>query len=560
MYRLNRLLLIVIVCMLVFQCPMQLPLEAAASPVNIVNGTIAENPSTDQQNDFKQVEYLNNGTARLNDYANGFSITFPADMYVDASISKVMVVIANADTKIEIYHDVFSEQTITKNVSDYIGYSNRFLNNSTDHQKLSDEYTTINGHRAHILSWERAALAKVNGDKNKYLSAEIIKSNNEVYTILLKTSSDPKFFMPVINSFKTIDATATPRINTVFKKPLRLNLTEDTKAFYEDYFSDNAPLKWGIYEYSIANDWNYLNNLEESLRGRFDFVLWYKSMSTPFPRDIVESAYNNNKFVELTFHSEFNGQNNQSVMYDILNGKYDAYLNQYAQEIKAFGHPILFRLNNEMNGDWCNWSSFHFSKDTEIFKLVWRHIYEIFAANQVDNALWVWNPNDRSFPDFQWNHSLAYFPGSDYVDIIGMTGYNTGTYFPGEPWREFTAIYDNLYQDYHSWFGYPFMITEFACNSVGGDKARWILDMRDGFDKYPMIKVAVWFNGIDYDANRNPARIYRLDETSATTKAFAEVLSASGPLDMENIIVRADIGSRSSLEQTLQNTVRELLI
>ena len=42
---------------------------------------------------------------------------------------------------------------------------------------------------------------------------------------------------------------------------------------------------------------------------------------------------------------------NSSIIYDILNGKYDDFFRLYAQKIKEFNHPILFRLNNEMNGD-----------------------------------------------------------------------------------------------------------------------------------------------------------------------------------------------------------------
>ena len=46
--------------------------------------------------------------------------------------------------------------------------------------------------------------------------------------------------------------------------------------------------------------------------------------------------------------------------------------------------------------------------------------------NSPHNVLWVWNPNEKSFPNFTWNAMELYYPGNEYVDIIGLTGYNTG--------------------------------------------------------------------------------------------------------------------------------------
>ena len=73
-------------------------------------------------------------------------------------------------------------------------------------------------------------------------------------------------------------------------------------------------------------------------------------------------------------------------------------------------------------------------------------------------------------------------------------------------------------------FEKPFMITEFGSNSVGGDKVKWINEMFDTIGKLENIKVAIWWNGIDWDANRNPARIYRLDESENMIKTFKERL------------------------------------
>ena len=213
------------------------------------------------------------------------------------------------------------------------------------------------------------------------------------------------------------------------------------------------------------------------------------------------------------------------MIYDILDGEYDDFLKDYAETVSNFAHPVIFRLANEMNGDWCPYSGYHTSKDTVIFKEFYRYIYDIFGEAGAENVIWVWNPNGQSFPDFQWNNAVMYYPGDEYVDIVGLTAYNTGTYYSDEKWTEFNALYDSLYSEYISLYQYPLMITEFASSSVGGDKAQWIRNMFAHIENYENIKVAVWWDGCDWDTSGNVARPYFIDETPGIIQVFKELLN-----------------------------------
>src|SRR5262249_8172649 len=156
-----------------------------------------------------------------------------------------------------------------------------------------------------------------------------------------------------------------------------------------------------------------------------------------------------------------------------------------------------------MNGDWCRYSAYWNSQDPDLFVAAWRHVFHIFAEEGASNALWVWNPHDRSFPPFRYNHPALYYPGDDYVDVIGFTGYNNGTYFQNETWRSFDEIYAQVYAEYVAMFpDKPFMITEFACSSYGGDKPAWIRDALRQLQRYPRIRIAVWWNWVDFDEGR----------------------------------------------------------
>ena len=185
---------------------------------------------------------------------------------------------------------------------------------------------------------------------------------------------------------------------------------------------------------------DYLTALEDKLGYKFPVLVHYQMLDEYFPAVGLERAYENQRYVELTLQTVYSGEANAlgagkspsaAVVYDILDGKYDDFLADYARQLKDFGHPVLFRLNNEMNGDWCWYSAFYTGKDTDLYKALWRYIHDIFVQNGVDNVVWVWNPHDLSRPAFEWNSYLLYYPGDEYVDVVGMTGYNTGPIFPG---------------------------------------------------------------------------------------------------------------------------------
>ncbi len=205
--------------------------------------------------------------------------------------------------------------------------------------------------------------------------------------------------------------------------------------------------------------------------------------------------------------------------------KYDTYLKNYAKAVAENGAPILFRLGNEMNGDWCVYSSHSTSKDTEIYKAFYRYVYRMFQEAGADNVIWVWNPNGKAFPDYKWNDELCYYPGDEYVDVIGMTSYNTGTYYEDEKWLEFAQMYDPLYEKYIQRYEKPLMITEFSSSSVGGDKEAWVGSMFQHIKQYDRIKVAIWWDGCDWDEEGNIARSYFIDETDELVQVFRKGLA-----------------------------------
>lgn len=307
--------------------------------------------------------------------------------------------------------------------------------------------------------------------------------------------------------------------------------TEETAALYDDIARSDT-LRWGVFvpDMDTAGLHETVPALEEELDYSFDVVLHYVPFGTAFPTRFMEDAAAGGHLVELTYQltSNFNlNLSGRTPLLDIYRGLEDGRLRDFARQAAAFGRPFLFRLNNEMNSDWTSYSGVVNLCDPQLFVSVWQRIYRIFQEEGADNCVWIYNPNDRSAPPSKWNDSLAYYPGGEYVQMLGVTGYNNGAYYTqwAEEWREFDQIYDQIQTQYLPHFSaFPWIITEFASSSIGGDKAAWIDNMFAHIGDYPNIKIAVWFSSADYDGDI-PARPYWLDETPETLEAFRRGLA-----------------------------------
>ncbi|MFZ5354791.1 MAG: glycoside hydrolase family 26 protein [Bacillota bacterium] len=436
----------------------------------------------------------------------GFSFDYNG-FTLDDSMEAVKTSFTSDSTKVEIYFDDFRGR---KDDSDTIGYGNNSIKKGPYIYNVKTQDISYREHKAKLYKWELKALKHV--DYYKYFaSVEIYKSSKEIYTIYIKSKAEINV-NDFISRFAIFDRKSS---NTL--KPIKLmndngKYKGRLKRFYNDNFCQSK-LQWGIFEPSTIKGLQKLQRLEKDLDYKFNALLQYYDLKQTIDISNLKEITRSGRFVEFTYQTTIYGIHNPNYMYEILDGCHDDALNTLAERLKDLKKPILFRLNNEMNGDWCDYCAYHYQKDTDIFIIVWKHIYRKFREAGAENVLWVWNPNWGDFPDFKWNHYLNYFPGVEYVDIIGLTGYNTGNYYKAEKWKSFREIYDPMVKEYKEYFiNYPLVITEFGCSDCGGDKAAWLLDMFDVIDSYG-ISLAIYWNSKDYDAAAGiPSRTYCFTE------------------------------------------------
>ncbi len=77
--------------------------------------------------------------------------------------------------------------------------------------------------------------------------------------------------------------------------------------------------------------------------------------------------------------------------------------------------PILFRPYHEMNGKWFWWGGK--VGDNGYVKL-WKQLYHYYTnEKKINNLIWVWSP------DKPWHGLKEYYPGNEYVDVVGCDIY-----------------------------------------------------------------------------------------------------------------------------------------
>lgn len=477
-------------------------------------------------------------TTVFKNHVDGYDFIIPSDMEIDMSASQVRAVLENKNIRMEIYREDFTEDAgFTRKT--YLEYSHAPIRESSDY-KISYEDTILwMDKTAEILVWEREPLLYVEDDKHHYASIELSTGDdNYIYTIFVKSTyslirdDGTNECIAIVKDFYPTEQTAEPYVQKK-KNKIRDNLSGETKKFLEKYFGEESPLTWGIFEPQAPLDMKDLNKHETSLDYKFPILLYYTGIiddAEKHPRidTALSNAKKDGRHLELTLQTLPRATSKTNMIFDVLNGRYDTYLENYAKAIAKAELPVLFRLGNEMNGDWCAYSSLHTGKDTQIFIAFYKHVYDIFekvGANKY--ALWVWNPNSESFPGFKWNHELCYYPGDEYVDIVGLTAYNTGTYYQGENWESFDQLYKDVYTQYTEIYEKPLMITEFSSSSIGGDKVAWVKDMFEKIKKYDKIKVAIWWDSCDYDKKGNIARSYFIDDPPEIASIFKKELGKS---------------------------------
>ncbi len=254
----------------------------------------------------------------------------------------------------------------------------------------------------------------------------------------------------------------------------------------------------------IYQGWGQSNNQPNFNASRMDSIRSHGSipMITWQPQDYVK------EIVQPNF-----------ALSKIINGDYDQYITQYAKDIKKWNHPLFLRLAHEMNGNWYPWSEQINGNKPGEYVAMWKHVHDIFTAQGVTNVTWVWTPNNTD-QHGKGGNLTSFYPGNEYVDWVGIDGYNYGT-SKGGKYQNFADVFYNAYHEIVGFTDKPLMIGEMGSSNNGGDKAKWIADALTKFipNDFPKIKAIIWFN-------ENKEQDWRIESSKESQYAFSKAINS----------------------------------
>jgi len=311
--------------------------------------------------------------------------------------------------------------------------------------------------------------------------------------------------------------------------PSKSNLAAP-KSPYLGLYTEQAPFNWATYD-----------STAKKIGSSPNVVGYFGGWDEKFRSNAVTSAWKRKKLPILTWEARPIAAANDVVdepdysLPKILNGDFDAYLTKYARDIKKTGLPLGIRLNHEMNGAWYPWSESVNGNSKGDYVKVWKHVHDIFekeGANKL--VIWIWAPNIiNNLSSSQ--KSVAYldglYPGDEYVDWVGLSGYLRPNYKSDNDFSfdySFKPSLDQLREISDK----PIILAEIGASEIGGHKATWIASLFEGLEKPENSDIVgfSWFSMAvtTYVGGERATNDWRVDSRSDSLAAFTAGLARPG--------------------------------
>ncbi len=238
-----------------------------------------------------------------------------------------------------------------------------------------------------------------------------------------------------------------------------------------------------------------LSDLEAVLGRKVPQIVVFRDFSQPFPDLDAREARARGKSLQITWEPWHFSNPGAVKLADVASGKYDKYIDNFAAATRAFGGEISLRFGHEMNGNWYPWCLSNSGQSPKTWLAAYKRVHDRFRAAGASNVRWVWCINAESVPDAAWNDPFGAYPGDNYVDAIGIDGYNFGDTLAHSRWQSFREVFAAPYAlatKKHP--TKPIFIAETGCASTGGDKVKWLREMDASLRReFPRVESVTWF-------------------------------------------------------------------
>jgi mannan endo-1,4-beta-mannosidase len=212
----------------------------------------------------------------------------------------------------------------------------------------------------------------------------------------------------------------------------------------------------GVYEGSDTSVSQYaqVEQFAQTVGQQPNIVLQYYSWAEPFNIPFAQTALRHG--ATLLIDLDPTGTSCAAI----AAGQQDAFLQSFAQSVKAFGYPVIVSFGHEMNGNWYTWG--WTQTQPAVFVQTWQHVVDVFRQSGADNVTWLWTVNAVSSGE---GPIADYWPGASYVTWVGLDSYY---YYPDD---SFSSVFSSSIAAIRQVSSKPILIGETAIGQVSGQAA-----------------------------------------------------------------------------------------
>lgn len=228
----------------------------------------------------------------------------------------------------------------------------------------------------------------------------------------------------------------------------------------------------GVYEPDAPGSYAGVEQFAQAIGRQPNIAVYYNVWLKPFRVGFAASAAKRGA-VTLVQIDAIN-----TSLASIARGQYDRYWRSYADEVKTFGGRVILSFDHEMNGHWYPWGYEHESPAT--FVAAWRHIVTIFRKQGAKNVTWLWTVNITGDGLTDVKDPGPWWPGSSYVDWVGIDGY----YY--SPSTLFASLFGATIAQVRELTNDPILIAETGASTAAGQSAK-IADLFAGVRTFGLL-------------------------------------------------------------------------
>lgn len=175
----------------------------------------------------------------------------------------------------------------------------------------------------------------------------------------------------------------------------------------------------------------------------------------------------------------------ETLMAGIADGTYDENMRTICGILSQFESPVTIRWAQELEDEsgqfiWANW-------EPDTYIAAYRRVVDV-CRESTDEIDYMWSP-------LGYEGLEEYFPGEDYVDVVGLSVFGLQAWerdILGEE-QSFRDILTPRYERALQ-FGLPIVVAELGY--VGTDEYvdRWDADVRQDLEGFPELEAVIYFN------------------------------------------------------------------